>query len=109
MENDRSWKKISETLFAKKQEPASEFFVQSVMKRIEAAEAHPRLVRIPAQWFAPVMGIAAMLLLALLPARGLMSAETFILNGDMDSASGWVFVSGAPETDEMLSFVMEEK
>ncbi len=108
MENDRSkaWNKISETLFSAKPEPVSEAFVQSVMDRLEA-EARPRLVRVPAQWFAPVVGVAAMLLLTLLPARGAVSVETMILGTDRASLAA--FGERLPETDEMLGFVMEEK
>lgn len=110
MENDgsKNWKKISEKLFASRSEPVSEAFAQSVMNRIKAAESGPRLVRIPEQWFAPVMGLAAMLMLALLPARGLMSMETVILGGDPEGTF-LELGNGTPGTDEMLGFVMEAK
>ncbi len=110
MENDdsKNWKKISKALFTQKSEPASEAFVQSVMGRIRQAQSSPRLVRIPSYWFAPVIGIAAMLLLAILPARVPVSAESIILGGT-DAVSGMAITGNVPEADDILSFVMEEQ
>lgn len=104
------WDKISKALFAKKPEASSEAFVQSVMKRIEAAESGPRIVRIPSQWLAPVMGMAAMLLLALLPSRGMLPFETPAASEDNEGTiSHLVFANGSPETDDVIGYVMEEQ
>jgi hypothetical protein len=104
------WDKISKALFAKNPEASSDAFVQSVMKRLEAAESGPRIVRIPAQWLAPVMGIAAMLLLALLPSRGMLPFEIPAIGEENEGViSQLVFAGGSPETDDVIGYVMEEQ
>ena len=105
-QGSENWKKIADKLFAQRDEP-SEAFVQNVMKRIDAAESgKPRLVRMPAQWFAPAMGIAAMLVLTFLPAKDVLSAEALLMGGETDRASEWISSGGAPETEDVLDMAM---
>jgi hypothetical protein len=87
MENDRDWKKISGTLFPA-DNGGSEAFVGNVMRRIERAESGPRIVRVPVQWLAPAMGVAAMLLLSLIPGKDIASTETLLTGGDASSVYG---------------------
>ena len=116
-EHDKDWQELSKRLFEKVPVEPSEAFVQGVMRRIEADEAAraagPRVIRIPlripVQWFAPVMGAAAVFLLALLPGRDFLSAETLVVGGELDAPSSWALRGGSPQADEMLSFVMEAK
>lgn len=104
-DSPNDWKQISERLFAPRQEPTSEAFVQNVMRRIEAAEARPRILRIPVQWYAPLTGMAAMLLLAMLPTGNPLSVETLFTAGVSDSS--WMLDHNAPQTDDVLGYVLE--
>jgi anti-sigma factor RsiW len=62
-----------------------EAFTRRVMGRVRAeipvkrVSGGPRIV--PIQWFAPLIGIAAMALLAILPAQRTVSAEEIITGG----------------------------
>lgn len=96
-----NWKKVSKALFAPaSSNGGSETFVRGVMDRLEALETRRQGSVIPIQWFAPALGMAAMLFLALIPSRQALSAEAIFMNGGLDSLGS---------ADEMLSFVMEER
>ena len=85
---ETNWDKIVKTLFPSEPAAGSEAFTQNVMRRIEKAESGPRLVRVPVQWLAPAMGVAAMLLLAIVPGKDIMSAETVLLGNEASSPYG---------------------
>lgn len=107
------WTTLSGRLFDKKLPQPSEFFVRGVMARIDALDAKkPREKQvfriIPVEWFAPVFGLAAMLLLALVPASAdLPSTEGLLLGGRSDTVSQWLATGAVPKSD-MMNLVMEE-
>ena len=104
-----NWKAVSTALFARRPEPASsDFFVRQVMDKIEIPAVCPQKTWIPVQWFAPSVGIAAMLLLALVPSQTVSSAELLFVNGE-DAQSQWMLSGASPKSDEVLSFILEEK
>ncbi len=88
----------------------TDFFVNKVMDRIHTLESvSSRRVRIQAQWFAPAFGIAAMLILALIPTKTGYSADMLLMNNISGNSVDWVVSSDAPLKDDMLRFVMEER
>jgi anti-sigma factor RsiW len=105
------WKTISGKLFSGAEETVSDSFAERVAARLETSSARPvrwggaRLV--PVQWLAPLIGVAAMLVLAIVPAGEGLSAEALFMGGEPDGSSRWVAADGAPQTDEALGFVME--
>ena len=91
-----AWKKISAVIFQKPAPETSEVFVRRVMSRIEAMEPRPRVRYAPARWFfAPALGIAAMLLLTLRPSLAPVLPE-----------DAWLVGAPADTADELLEFVM---
>lgn len=104
------WKTLSGKLFGQAHPARSEAFVQNVMSRVRQAEVTRVPIRVmPVQWFAPVFGIAAMLLLAITPAVQAPSAENMFMGDASDAVTQWVFMGNIPQSDDLLSFVMEER
>ena len=94
-DSDNHWQIIKEKLFIKETSEPSAGFSGRVMDRIRALESASRRTLIPVQWFAPVMGVAAIVLLAIIPAQELLSAEALIMED-------------GGQNDEILSLVTEE-
>src|SRR4051812_3663991 len=62
------FKMLSEQIIARPKVQVGEFFVSQVMRRIDSLEAKKAPLRIvPIPWFAPLLGMAAMLLLTIVP------------------------------------------
>lgn len=103
-----NWRRFAELVSATETVlPDSEAFVSQVMNRIEALDQNPRRVRVPVQWFAPAIGMAAMLVLALLPAQGGFAPEMLLWNARPGDPMNWVLSTETPQKDDVLNFVME--
>lgn len=100
----RNWKAIRAVLFSAKPKDSSEFFVNQVMARLDevpAAQALPQARQVPFRVFVP-LAAAAMLLIAILPVGG-PSSEWML---GSDGMSRMAFAGDAPQSDDVLEFVM---
>ncbi|MEI8345206.1 MAG: zf-HC2 domain-containing protein [Candidatus Omnitrophota bacterium] len=103
----KAWRDTASAVFKKSRIPDSEFFVQSVMARVR----RPVPVRraspwsIPVGWLTPAIGVAAMLLLMLMPVPNApFSMETFLLSKQDISAA--VLSGDNITSDQMMEFVI---
>ncbi len=100
-------KRISEIFFPKDTASLSADFTAGVMNRLEEKGGCARVTRVPARWFVPAMGAAAMLLLAVLPSPHIYVSDLIMPGAAADDATRWMFSGESPRTDDILSFVME--
>lgn len=106
---ERDLDKFIKQLFKSPPAEAPFGFADRVMRRVEAASA-PKTARIiPVGWFAPAIGMAAMLLLAILPSSPAtaVSADMLFMNNPMDKSSQVLMSAGMPQEDEMLEWIEE--
>ena len=112
----QNWAKTAKVVFKTAKPEASEFFVHRVMERVHALEtSRPGFDwkqkvswNISLPWLVPVVGLAAMLLLAPVSSLPYLSTETLLTGGAVDTASQWMFSKEPLKSDEVLGFVMEE-
>ena len=106
-QESKNWRLIRQKLFSAPEPKTSEFFVSQVMERIRTIEEKPRMVFAPARWFAPVVGVAAMLLLTIVPSQEPLSAEALFMGGETDTPSGLAFSDVTEKPDDILALVLE--
>lgn len=103
-EQFKRWKKIKAALFSTAPPKDPESFVSRVMARLDETPvpARPHIQRVPVRIFAPLVGVAAMLLMAIVPVSG-PSADWMV---GSDRMSQLAFSGEAPQNDDMLEFVL---
>ena len=103
-----NWKAIASRLFERRDPDHSEAFVQKLMERLEKMEKKSGWKLVPVQWFTPVIGVAAALLLFLTPSFEPVSTETVLMNGAFDGVSERAFADVSTKTDDVIGFITEE-
>lgn len=109
-----NWEKIVKTFFRPPLPQTSELFVQRVMEQVEilSDSGWIRWRPVAIRWLAPVLGlgIAALLLFISLPSQEpVISTEGLLLaNGPERIFSQGVFLREPPQTDDLVTIVLEE-
>ena len=101
------WSKTAKVFFKVPEPATSEFFVRSVMNRIQALETPKPAIRweFSFRWFATAVGLAALLLVLMPQAPQALSMD--MLFQDNSAASSLLLSNKAMTSDDTLQFLME--
>jgi len=103
----REW---GRALAGSRPEVSSEVFVRGVMERIHSlgeVRRRPAFI-IPAQWLAPVIGAAAMILLSLVPSTESFTFESYLTGGKVSYSTDALFLNSSTGPNDIVGYLMEE-